>query len=221
MRRVLIFLLLLATALGVFVWQLPASVIARFLPLEADRFLKVHQITGTVWRGNALFTTVGVAPTLALSWQCQPSIAPLGANCLISDSVTGAVKIGLLSGALHAEKLATSLPVQLSVANGAATAASPRLALSVESLTLSNETLIVTGSARADGARYAVGQSPMALGEVTAECRPDASGVNSTCSISNRGGMAKLDGQISLSVRKVSGSVELVAPGVPVQRVTF
>ena len=73
MKRLLIFVGLITTALIVFVWQLPASVIAGFIPPEANRVLQVHQITGTLWQGRSLFTTVGVAPTLSLSWRCQPS----------------------------------------------------------------------------------------------------------------------------------------------------
>ena len=221
MKRVLIFLLLLAMALTVFAWQLPASIVAGFLPTEANRFLQVHRITGTIWRGNVLFTTVGVSPTLSLSWQCQPSIAPLGASCALSDSATGIVKVSLFSSTLSAEKLTAALPVQVSVSNGALMAASPRVTLNVESVTLSATTMVVTGSVRAESARYAVGQSPIALGEVTADCKPDAAAITSTCSISNRGGTAKLDGQLSLSARKVSGSVELVTPGAAAQRVTF
>ena len=81
MRRVLTFILLLVVALGVFVWQLPASIVAGFLPTEATRFVQMHRITGTLWRGNALFSIIGVSPTLSIAWQCQPSIIPLGASC--------------------------------------------------------------------------------------------------------------------------------------------
>ena len=73
MRRLLIFFLLLTVALSVFVWQLPASIIAGFLPSESSRFVQLHRITGTLWRGNALFSTTGVSPTLSVAWQCQPS----------------------------------------------------------------------------------------------------------------------------------------------------
>ena len=221
MKRLLAFALLTATALTVFAWQLPASVVAALLPVEANRFLQIHRITGTIWRGNALVTTVGVAPSLSLSWQCQPTIAPLGASCTLSDSVTGIVKVGLFSSALSAEKLAATLPVQVNVANGAAMAGSPRVTLIVESATFSSTTMTVTGSARADAARYALGQSPIALGEVTADCKPDTSTVAATCAISNRGGAAKLDGQLSLFARKIGGTIELIAPGTPAQRMTF
>ena len=217
----LIFLLLLTTALAVFVWQLPASIIVRFLPPEVNRFLQVHRITGTIWHGNALFTAVGVAPTLSLSWQCHPSITPFGGSCTLSDSVTGVAKVSFFSSTLRAEKLTAALPVQFSVANDVAMASSPRVTLNLESVTLSATTMFVTGSVRADAARYAFGQSPIALGEVTADCKPDASAAASTCSISNRGGTARLDGQVSLSAGKVGGSVELTAPGTPAQRVTF
>ena len=221
MKRLLIFAGLTTTALIVFVWQLPASVIAGFIPSEANRVLQVHRITGTLWQGRSLFTTGGVAPTLSLSWRCQPTFSPLGASCTLSDSVTGIVQVGLLSSTLSAEKLAATLPVQVNIANGAATAGSPRVTLNVQTLMLSASMMSVTGSVRADAAQYAFGQSPIALGEITADCKPDSSSDTSTCSISNRGGTAKLDGQLSLSARKIGGSVELIAPGTPAQRVTF
>ena len=220
MKRLLIFVLLIAVALGVFVWQMPASLIAGFLPKDSSRFVQLHRITGTLWRGNALFSTMGVPPTLSLGWQCQPSIMPLGASCTLSESVTGMVQANLLAGTLTAEKITSVLPVQMS--GGAAfMAESPRVALDVTSLAMSATKLAIQGSVRAVDARYAFGQAPIALGEVTADCKPDAATASSRCNISNRGGNARLDGQLTLTPRGASGSLELTPPGAPAQRVTF
>lgn len=220
MKRLLIFLLLLAITLGVFVWQLPASIVAGFLPAEVSRFVQLHRITGTLWRGNALFSTMGVSPTLSVAWQCQPAIMPLGASCALSESVTGVAQVNLASGALTAEKLSAVVPVQMG--GGAAfMAESPRVALDIASLTMSATTLAISGSVRAESARYAFGQTPVALGEVTADCKPDAASAASRCSISNRGGNARLDGQLTLTPRSASGTLELTQPGAPAQRITF
>lgn len=223
MKRVLIFFLLLTVALGVFVWQLPASIVAGFLPKSATRFVQLHRITGTLWRGNALFSTVGISPTLSVAWHCQPSFMPLGASCALSESVTGTAQVNLLSSTLTAEKITAVLPVQ--VGGGAAfMAESPRVALDIASLTINATMLAIQGSVRAESARYAVGQIPVALGEVTADCKPDAASarsIASRCSISNRGGNARLDGQITLTPRSTSGTLDLTPSGATAQRVTF
>ena len=220
MKRLLIFILLLATALGVFVWQLPASIVAGFLPTGTSRFVQLHRITGTLWRGSALFSTFGVSPTLSIAWQCQPSIAPLGASCALSESVTGVAQVNLLSGTLTAEKISAVLPVQ--AGGGAAfVAESPRVALDIASLAMNATKLAIQGSVRAESARYAFGQPPVALGEVTADCKPDAGFATSRCNISNRGGNARLDGQLKLTPHGASGSLELTPSGAPAQRITF
>lgn len=220
MRRLLIFLLLLTAALGVFVWQLPASIIAGFVPKEAIRFVQLHGITGTLWRGNALLSTIGVSPTLSVAWQCQPSIMPLGASCALSESVTGTAQVNLLSSTLTAEKVTAVVPVQIgSVA--AFMAESPSVTLDIASLTMSATALAIQGSVRAESARYAFGQAPVALGEVTADCKPEPASASSRCSISNRGGSARLDGQLALTPKSASGTLELTPTGAPAQRVTF
>ena len=220
MRRLLIFFLLLTVALSVFVWQLPASIIAGFLPNETSRFVQLHRITGTLWRGNALFSTTGVSPTLSVAWRCQPSIMPLGASCALSESVTGVAQFDLIATTLTAGKITAVLPVQ--VGGGAAfMAESPRVALDIASLTMNAATLTIQGSVRAESARYAFGQAPVALGEVTADCKPDAASASSRCSISNRGGNARLDGQITLTPRGASGMLELTPSGATAQRITF
>jgi hypothetical protein len=220
MKRLLIFTLLLAIALGVFVWQVPASIFAGFLPKEATRFVQLHRITGTLWRGNALFSTMGVSPTLSVAWQCLPSIMPLGAGCAFSETVNGAAQVNLLSGSLTGAKLTAVIPVQ--IGGGAAfMAESPRVAVDVASLAMTATTLAISGSVRAESARYAFGQTPVALGEVTLDCKPDSATATSRCSVSNRGGNARLDGQLTLTPRTASGTLELTPSGAPAQRITF
>ncbi len=221
MKRLLIFVLLLAVALGVFVWQLPASIVAGFLPREAIRLVQLHSITGTLWRGNALFSTIGVSPTLSVAWQCQPALTPLGASCALSESVTGVAQVNLLSSTLTAEKIVAVLPFQAGGGGAAFMAESPRVALDIASLTMNATTLAIQGSVRAESARYAFGQAPVTLGEVTADCKPDAASTTSRCNISNRGGNARLDGQITLTPRSASGMLELTPAGAPAQRITF
>lgn len=221
MKRLVIFILLIAVASGVFVWRLPASIVAGFLPADASRFVQLHRITGTFWRGSALFSTTGVSPTLSVAWQCQPSIMPLAASCSLSESVTGMAKVNLLSSTLTAEKITAVLPVQVRGGGAAFMAESPRVALDFASLKVTATTLAIQGSVRAEFARYAFGQAPLALGEVTADCKPDAASASSRCSISNRGGNARLDGQLTLTPRGASGTLELTPPGAVAQRVTF
>ena len=220
MKRLLIFVVLCAVALAVFVWQLPASIVAGFLPTAASRFVQLHRITGTIWRGNALFSAIGVSPTLSLAWQCQPSIMPLGASCTLSESVNGGAQLNLLSSTLTAEKITAVMPVQIG-AGAAFMAESPRVALNVGSLTVSATALAIEGNLRAESARYAFGQAAVLLGEVTADCKPDTTSATSRCSINNRGGNARLDGQLTLTPKSASGTLELTPSGAPAQRITF
>ncbi len=220
MKRLLTFVLLLAIASGVFVWQLPASIVAGFFPKEATRFVQLHRITGTLWRGQALFSTIGVPPTLSVAWLCQPTLIPLGARCTLSESMNGLAQLDLFSGKLSAEKLTAAVPLQLGGV-AALTAESPRVSLDVASLAASATALSIQGSVRAESARYALGQAPVALGEVTVDCKPDTASATTRCSVSNRGGNARLDGQLTLTLRKASGTIELTPSGAQAQRLTF
>ena len=71
MKRLVIALALITVALIVVIWRAPASLIAGVLPPEVSRVAQLHQATGTIWRGSALFSVTGVPPSLSLAWSVR------------------------------------------------------------------------------------------------------------------------------------------------------
>ena len=220
MKRLFVFLALLVVAFTVAIWRAPASLIAGMLPAEMSRVAQLHQTTGTIWRGKALFTVTGVPPSLSVAWQCAASFAPLGLRCELSESLRALVTVDVLANKLIAERVSANLPIQLTVA-GVATARSPFVTASFSEIAASRNGLSVKGSLRASDAGYRFGNTEASLGELTVECTPSADATNSICSISNRGGNARLDGKLSLTSNKASGSLELTPANGSAQRVNF
>lgn len=220
MKRFFIALALLAVALLVAIWRAPASLMADVLPVEISRVVQLHQATGTIWRGSALFSVTGVPPSLSLVWQCAPSLAPLGLRCELSEALSALVTVDVFANKLVAERIYASLPIHVTAA-GIATATSPSVVASFSAITASRSGLSITGNLRASEASYRVGNTDASLGELTMDCTPSTDATHSTCTISNRGGNARLDGKLSLSSNKASGSLELTPANGPVQRVNF
>lgn len=222
MKRIFVALALLVVTLTVAIWRAPASAIAGVLPPEISRVAQLHQVTGTIWEGRALFSVTGVPPSLSLAWRCRPSLAPLGARCALAESLSAQVVVDVVAGKLVAERVNASLPLQLTVA-GAASATSPGVVANFSVITASRSALSIQGNLRASDASYRVGNTETSLAELTVECAPSADGANttSTCAVSNRGGDARLDGKILLSSGKASGSLELTPANGPAQRVAF
>ena len=220
MKRFFVFLSLLTVALMVAVWRAPASLIAGLLPAEISRVAQLHQTTGTIWRGSALFSVAGVPPSLSVAWQCAASFAPLGLRCELNESLNARVTVDVLANQLIAKRVSANLPIQLTV-GGVATATSPNVIANFSEIAASRNGLSVKGSLRASDAGYRFGNTEASLGELTVECTPAADATNSTCTISNRGGNARLEGKLSLTSNKASGSLELTPANGSAQRVNF
>lgn len=220
MKRIFIALTLLAVALIVAIWRAPASLIAGVLPADVSRVAQLHQATGTIWRGNALFSVTGVPPSLSLAWQCRTSLAPVGLRCELSESLSASVTVDIFAKKIIAERIAASLPIQVTVA-GTATATSPTVVINFSEITASRDTLFIKGNLRAIDASYRFGNTETSLGELTVECAPSTDTTSSNCTVSNRGGNARLDGKLSLTMSKASGSLELSPANGPAQRVNF
>lgn len=224
MKRIFIALALLVVTLVVAIWRAPASLIAGVLPPEISRVAQLHQATGTIWRGGALFSVTGVPTSLSLAWQCRPSLAPFGLRCEVSESLSARVSVDVFANKLSAERVTASLPIQVTVA-GTATATSPYVVASFSEIAASPRSLSITGNLRASDASYRFGNTETKLSELTVECAPspDAANANttSTCAISNRGGNARLDGKLVLSSNKVSGALEFTPASGPTQRINF
>lgn len=220
MTRFFIALALLTVALMVAIWRAPASLIAGMLPPEISREALLHEASGTLWRGSALFSMTGVPPALSVAWQCRPSLAPLGVRCELSESLSALVTVELLARKLVAERVSASLPLQVAAA-GAASAISPIVVANFSEITASRSALFIKGNLRASDSIYRVGNTETSLGELTVECAPATDSSSSTCAVSNRGGNARLDGKLLLTSNKASGSLELTSADGSTQRVNF
>ena len=220
MKRILIWLGLVLVALSMIIWRAPASLFAVAIPPEFSRAIQLHEFTGTIWQGRALFSVTSVPPSLALAWTCRPSLSPIGVRCQLSESATALVNFELLTNVVHAERVTAQLPIQLSAA-GVALAASPNVVANFPEIHVSKSHVAVTGSVRASDASYRLGGYDIVLGELTVDCAPASGASSSTCTLSNRGGGARLDGKFTISSGKTSGSLELTPVNGPMQRVVF
>ena len=220
MKRIFIALALLAVTLIVAIWRAPATLIAGLLPAQVSRVAQLHQASGTIWRGSALFTVAGVPPSLSLAWLCRPSLAPLGVRCELSESLSALVTVDVFANKLIAERISASLPIQVTAA-GTATATSPNVVASFSEITASRSALSIKGNLRASDAGYGFGNTETSLGELTVECAPSTDATSSNCALTNRGGTARLDGKLLLTRNKASGSLELTPASGPAQRINF
>ena len=220
MRRIFMVLALLAVALIIAIWRAPASLIAGLLPAEISRVAQLHQATGTIWHGRALFSVVGVPPSLSLAWLCRPSLSPVGVRCELSEALSALVSVDVFANKIVAEQVSASLPIQVTVA-GSAAATSPNVVANFSEIAASRSTLSIKGNLRASDAGYRFGNTETLLGELTVECAPSSDANTSTCAVSNRGGNARLDGKLSLAPNKASGALELTPANSPAQRINF
>ena len=220
MKRIFVVPTLITVSLIVAIWRAPAPLIAVALPSEISRVVILHQLTGTIWRGSALFDVMGVPPSLSVAWQCRPSLAPLGLRCDLSESLSALVTVDVFANKLIAERVSASLPIQFTIV-GAAAATSPNVIAIFSEVIASRTTLSVRGNLRASDVGYRFGITETSLGELTVECTPSPDATTSTCTISNRGGDARLDGKLSLTSIKASGSLEFKPANGPAQRINF
>lgn len=220
MKKIAAFLALAFIALGVFAWQLPASVVVTLLPADASKFVQLHRVSGSVWNGRALMSVVGVAPAMPLAWSCRPSVSPLGVRCELRDVLTGVATADVLGAVIHLERVSAVLPVQYSM-SASIGASSSGVVADIATATLSQKTVAIKGSLRAADATYRAGAADVALGEVNADCAPASDARSTACTLSNRGGSGRLDGKLSLTPARATGSIELTPANGPAQRVAF
>lgn len=224
MKRLAAWLGLVAVACVVCLWRLPASVLLAALPAQATKHVQIHRVSGTVWQGEALASITGIVPALPLAWSCRPAFAPVGVACHIDGAISADLHVGILDGVLTAQRARASLPVLANVPGG--TVAATPLLLDIKALQASRTGLALTGSARATDASLRLGGMATGLGEVTLDCLPNpasAAGNASTsrCTLGNRGGVARLDGQLTLTPTTASGNVDFTPNGGVRQSVRF
>ena len=220
MKKIAAFLALALIALGVFAWQLPASVVVTLLPADASKFVQLHRVSGSVWNGRALMSVIGVAPALPLAWSCRPSVSPLGVRCEFRDALTGVATADVLGAAVQLERVSAVLPVQYAM-GASIGASSSGVVADIATATLSQKTMAIKGSLRAANASYRAGAADVALGEVNADCAPASDARSTACTLSNRGGSGRLDGKLSLTPARATGSIDLTPTNGTAQRIAF
>lgn len=220
MKKIVAAIVLLLIALGVFLWQLPATFVVAMLPAQTAKFMQLHRVSGTVWQGRALFSVIGVAPAIPLAWACRPSLSMLGVRCDVRDGVDGTVTLDALGGALQLDHLTALVPVQYAMSASVGASASGGVA-DIKSARLSPQAVTINGALRATEASYRAGGADIPLGDVSADCAPAPDARSTACKLTNRGGSGRLDGSITLTPSSVSGNLELTPAAGPTQRLVF
>jgi hypothetical protein len=222
-KRVAFVLLLMLVAVAVALWRLPASIILTVLPDSVSRqiapHLSVHALDGTIWNGSARLSLAAVPPTLRIEWRCIPNIAPIGLNCNLGDAATGNVRVAAFENSVTLSQINIAQPVRLSV-NGLRAFDSDLLSINITNAMISNQRATITANAVAIAgvSRLRGNAAPLVLGEVSLDCAPVDNSETSRCTLRNRAGEQRIDGQIELRPNRVSGSV---STGSPAQTFTF
>jgi hypothetical protein len=224
MRKVLFLLFALLIALAVLLWRLPASSALLFVPAQANapwsKFLSLHEVSGTLWRGSVRFSVSAVPVAQQLQWQCAPALATFAIDCGLSGAVNGRVVLRPLARGVQAERLSSEVALQFA-ANPSVAAASERVAVTIARLDADDARVSLDGSLVARDTNYRIGDKTFDLGEVFIDCKPVADKAESTCAIKNRASITRLDGTISLNPRRASGTIEISEPGTNPQKVSF
>jgi hypothetical protein len=222
-KRVAFVLLLILIAVAVALWRLPASIIITVLPDSVSRkiapHVSMHALDGTVWNGSARFSLAAVPPTLRVEWRCVPGVAPVGINCDLGDAATGNVRVAAFENSVTLSQIKIAQPVRIS-ANGLRAFDSDLLSINITNAMISNQRATITANAVAIASvsRLRGNAAPLVLGEVSLDCAPVDNSETSRCTLRNRAGEQRIDGQIELRPNRVSGSV---STGTPAQTFTF
>jgi hypothetical protein len=222
-KRIAFVLLLILIAVVAALWRLPASIIITVLPDSVSRqiapHVSVHALDGTIWKGSARFSLAAVPPSLRVEWRCVPSVAPVGLNCDLGDAATGNVHVAAFENLVTLSQIKIAQPVRLFV-NGLRAFDSDLLTINVSNVVLSNQRAAVSANAVAIAgvSRLRGNAAPLVLGEVSLDCAPVDNSETSRCTLRNRAGEQRIDGQIELRPNRVSGSV---STGTPAQTFTF
>jgi hypothetical protein len=226
-KRIMFALLLIAFAVVVAIWRLPASAIIAMLPdsvaQKMSQQVSIHEVNGTLWNGNARFTVSAIPPTLRVSWQCAPNMLKLAIECTLTDSITGSLAASLPSQSLALSDLKVAVPIRLNVAN-TGMFESELVNVSVSAALLSSSQTAITAGLSAVNAVTTTGSTSFALGEISLDCAPmDKSDKadSSRCTLRNRASDNRVDGQIDVSAAKATGAITFTPAGGSQQRFSF
>ena len=224
LRNLALVSLAVLIALAVLLWRLPASSALVFAPAQAktqfSKFIMLHQIDGTLWHGSARFTAVAIPASMQLAWDCAPAFAALAIDCQLSGAASGRLRVQPFAQRVQAERVSSQFALRFA-ANPTVLTSSESVSVTLTRLEASGAQLALDGGIVARDASYQLGQTTVDLGEVFVDCKPAADNASSACTIKNRASAARLDGTLTLNAQRAGGSIELSAPGMSAQRISF
>jgi hypothetical protein len=224
LRKAAFVLLALLIALAVLLWRLPVSSALLVIPSPSNapwsKFLSLHEVNGTLWRGSARFSVSAVPVAQLLQWRCAPSVASFAIDCDLGGALSGRIVLRPLARGVQAERLSSDIALQFA-ANPSVVAASERVALTIARLDANDSRVSLEGGIVARDTSYRIGDKTFDLGEVFIDCKPVTDKAESACAIKNRASATRLDGVLTLSARRASGSIEINEHGMNPQKMSF
>jgi hypothetical protein len=219
-KRVALIVIGVVIALAVLLWRLPASAALLAMPANASwqKYVSIHEINGTIWNGSARVTSAVSPATQRIDWRCEPSgVSEIA--CRLSGAATGSLNYRFFKGELYVASLDAQLPLR--VTNAAANVESPSVSISLLKNTIVSNQFAGQINIVARDASFKSGNTSVELGEVFLDCAPANDKVSTACTLKNRASAAKLDGAFTLSPARLTGSIDLNAPGMGTHKVTF
>lgn len=220
MIRAVFVALCVLVALLVAIAAAPASLLAPLIPANTQRLLRVHQLDGTVWRGQARFSVpVALAAPQAIAWRCMPSVFSGALTCEFSGAISGTATLRPFGKRIELQRLVTAQTIQFTPNAALSVSASPAT-LNIARASVSQSAMTLEAGAIAKHVNWRSGGQSLDFGEVSVDCKP-SDATTSECAIRNRATATPLDGKLSLSPQRISGYVEYAANGAPKQRLNF
>jgi hypothetical protein len=222
MKRLLFLLLLALVALGVLLWRLPASAALIVLPANANwqRFVNLHEVSGTIWNGSARFSTVASPAAQRVQWQCAPAFATASIACNLGGGIAANLSLKPFSQSIAIPSLSAQQAINFAP-NAAAAFSAESVALTLKDAILARDQMSFTGSLVAKDASFAAGNTTTALGEAFVDCTPANDAKTTQCTIKNRASSTRLDGSISISPARANGSINVTTASGSTQKLSF
>jgi hypothetical protein len=221
MMRWLVALACVITAAVTAIVLLPASVATAFIPATASRWVSVHSIEGTLWRGGATLSMPNIIPAIApIQWRCAPRSISFTIACDFSGAIAGRAFVNPVTQSAALENVSTQQTVR-ATPNSAVSLIAESLDIAIAQGEFASSKTSLNGAALAKRTLWKSGNTTLDLGEVSLDCKPSTVDTAiSECTLRNRAAQVSLDGKISLTPAKASGYVEY-GEGAAKQRISF
>ena len=211
LAALLALILLLLAALAIFA---PASLLDARLDAATQGHVRLADAAGTVWKGRGLVTNAQHAWSLPVSWEVDPLALVRGDRAIRLQAPSGGDlprgDIAWRNATLTLDGVAFALPAAAlngTMAPGETMAVGGTLALDAPHLRWDGQEGDGTATLRWSGARVAGNAATLALGDVTVNFAPRDGRIQGR--IENRGGDARIDGELTLGSEGITASATL------------